>query len=110
LHGDFVTHREVEEQIGGEILAAARRQLYHFMFGSQQSIRIETALCEGDPAEEVLKWAERHDTDLIVAGSRGLSQVRGWLYNSVSRRLVHAAPCSVLIVRGLPSSLPVVPG
>lgn len=110
LHGDFVTHREVEEQIGGEILAAARRQLYHFMFGNQHSVRVETALCEGDPAEEILKWAEAHDTDLIVSGSRGLSQVRGWLYNSVSRRLVHMAPSSVLIVRGLPHYLPLLHG
>ena len=43
--------------------------------------------------------------DLVVVGSRGLSQVGGWLLGSVSRKLVHYAGCSVLIVKGMPDEL-----
>lgn len=58
------------------------------------------ALLIGDAGEEILNYVREHQVDLIVAGSRGLSQVQGWLLGSVSRKLVHYAPCSVLLVRG----------
>lgn len=60
-------------------------------------------LATGDGAETILREAEVNQADLIVAGSRGLGSLRGWLLGSVSRRLVHKANRSVLIVReGLP--------
>ena len=37
--------------------------------------------------------------DLIVLGSRGLSGIKAFLLGSVSDRVAHHAPCSVLIVR-----------
>jgi len=56
-------------------------------------------LVRGDAATEIIKYADAEDVDLIVAGSRGLSSFRGWLMGSVSRKLVHYANSSVLIVR-----------
>jgi nucleotide-binding universal stress UspA family protein len=56
-------------------------------------------LVRGDAATEIINYANNEDVDLIVAGSRGLSSFRGWLMGSVSRKLVHYATCSVLIVR-----------
>jgi nucleotide-binding universal stress UspA family protein len=53
----------------------------------------------GDAATEILDYARANKIDLIVAGSRGLGQFRSWLMGSVSRKLVHYAPCSVLIVK-----------
>jgi len=58
-----------------------------------------TALLQGDAATEIIEYVKSHDTDLIVAGSRGLSSFRGWLLGSVSRKLVHYSGCSVLIVK-----------
>lgn len=56
-------------------------------------------LKQGDAATEMIEYIKEHHIDLVVAGSRGLSQVRAWLLGSVSRKLVHYAPCSVLIVK-----------
>jgi nucleotide-binding universal stress UspA family protein len=56
-------------------------------------------LLRGDAASEILEYARDNEIDLIVAGSRGLGRVRGWLLGSVSRKLLHYANCSVLIVR-----------
>ncbi len=56
-------------------------------------------LARGDAATEILERARTDDMNLVVAGSRGLSAVRGWWFGSVSRKLVHYAPCSVLIVK-----------
>jgi nucleotide-binding universal stress UspA family protein len=53
----------------------------------------------GDAATEILNFAQNINADLIVAGSRGLSQIQGWLLGSVSRKLVHYARCSVLIAK-----------
>ena len=60
-------------------------------------------LATGDGADAILSAAEVNGADLIVAGSRGLGSLWGSLLGSVSRRLVHKANRSVLIVReGLP--------
>ncbi len=53
----------------------------------------------GHPAEAILDEAREGRYDLIVIGSRGLSEFRAFLIGSVSDRVNHHAPCSVLIVR-----------
>lgn len=56
-------------------------------------------LCRGDAATEIIEYVKSNKIDLIVAGSRGLSQFKGWWVGSVSRKLVHYSNCSVLIVK-----------
>jgi nucleotide-binding universal stress UspA family protein len=56
-------------------------------------------ITEGDPASQILAHAEQQGIDLIVAGSRGRSAIEGWWWGSVSRKLVHYAQSSVLLVR-----------
>ena len=53
----------------------------------------------GDAATEIIEYVKSNKFDLIVAGSRGLSQFKGWWMGSVSRKLVHYSNCSVLIVK-----------
>lgn len=59
-----------------------------------------SVLMRGDAATEIIEYADMHHPDLIVAGSRGLSEFKGWWMGSVSRKLVHYAKSSVLIVKG----------
>jgi nucleotide-binding universal stress UspA family protein len=56
-------------------------------------------LSRGDAATEIIEYVNSNEIDLIVAGSRGLSQFQGWWMGSVSRKLVHYSNCSVLIVK-----------
>jgi nucleotide-binding universal stress UspA family protein len=53
----------------------------------------------GDAATEIIDYVKSNEIDLIVAGSRGLSEFKGWWMGSVSRKLVHYSNCSVLIVK-----------
>lgn len=53
----------------------------------------------GDPADTIVRVAEEEGSDLIVVGSRGLGETLRFLLGSVSDRVSHHAPCSVLIVR-----------
>ena len=53
----------------------------------------------GSPPIEIIRVAEAEGCDLIVLGSRGLSNVKAFLIGSVSDRVVHHARCPVLIVK-----------
>lgn len=53
----------------------------------------------GDPAIVILGLVEKETVDLIVLGSRGLGALSGLVMGSVSHKLVHLAPCPVLIVK-----------
>lgn len=66
---------------------------------SQYSVEIETKFVWGHPADEICREAREGRYDLIVMGSRGLGEIRGFLMGSVSNRVVRHAPCPVLIVR-----------
>lgn len=50
----------------------------------------------GDPSGEILRTAESLETDLIVAGCRGLRGMKGMM-GSVSKNVLTHATCSVLI-------------
>jgi nucleotide-binding universal stress UspA family protein len=57
-------------------------------------------LRQGDAATEIMEYVKANKVDLIVAGSRGLSQFKSWWMGSVSRKLLHYSNCSVLVVKG----------
>lgn len=59
---------------------------------------IATRICEGDTADEILDMAEGLKPDMIVMGHRGLGRFRGAVLGSVSQKVLHHAPCPVLIV------------
>jgi len=58
-------------------------------------------LRQGDPAEEICGAAEAHDADLIVIGAHGWGPLKRLVFGSVSTRVLHEAPCEVLVVRGV---------
>ena len=60
---------------------------------------VEARLRQGVPAEELLHAATDERADLVVLGSRGLSQVKAFLLGSVSDKVSHHAKCPTLIVR-----------
>lgn len=53
----------------------------------------------GNPAEEIMKAAVKHDADLIVMGAQGQGAIDRFLLGSVSTRVVQHATCAVLVVR-----------
>jgi nucleotide-binding universal stress UspA family protein len=55
---------------------------------------------EGDPAGELVRFAEERGTGTIVMGTRGHTGLARLILGSVARNVLLHAPCSVLIVRG----------
>lgn len=62
-------------------------------------VPVETRVELGSPADVLCELADRLNVDLLVIGARGLSTGTRWLLGSVSDRVVHHAPCPVLVVR-----------
>jgi nucleotide-binding universal stress UspA family protein len=52
----------------------------------------------GGPAPAVAETAVREHADVIVAGTRGHTALAGVIVGSVAQRLLHLAPCPVLVV------------
>jgi nucleotide-binding universal stress UspA family protein len=66
--------------------------------GIKTNERVVTAP-SGRVVPEILAAAEEASADLIVVGSRGLSDFTGLLVGSVSHKLIQHASCPVLVVR-----------
>jgi nucleotide-binding universal stress UspA family protein len=78
---------------GKKILADAEERI------RKDNVRVETALREGNSAQEIVKTAKAGQFDLIVIGARGSHRIRDLLMGSVTEGVVKNAPCPVLIVK-----------
>jgi nucleotide-binding universal stress UspA family protein len=67
----------------------------------EHDVAATTKLLAGDPAHEIVTYADLVDADLIVVGSRGRGALTGAILGSVSRGVMHGAKRPVLIVRDL---------
>jgi nucleotide-binding universal stress UspA family protein len=84
--------KEIEAE-GKDILSEAESNL------KAEGIDCESRLIQGVPADEIVRVAQSENVDLIVLGSRGLTEVRAFLLGSVSDKVSHHAKCPTLIVR-----------
>ena len=62
-------------------------------------------LAYGTIAPTIVEQARRRKADLILIGSRGLSDIKGFLLGSTSRRVASMAACSLLVVKERLSTL-----
>ena len=60
---------------------------------------VRVKLLRGNPVAAVARSAKREQADLLVIGSRGVTDFQPLLLGSVSRRLLMQAPCPVLVVK-----------
>jgi nucleotide-binding universal stress UspA family protein len=60
---------------------------------------VDSAAVLGSPGREILAAANEPGVDLVVVGARGLGPMKRLVLGSVSERILHHAPCSVLIVK-----------
>lgn len=62
------------------------------------SVEHEVLILEGDPAQAIIVAEQDEKCDLIVMGTRGLSDFKGMALGSVSHKVLNAAKGMVLIV------------
>lgn len=56
-------------------------------------------LLEGPAGEVIAETAKTEKCELIVMGSRGLSNLQGLIIGSVTHRVLHTASCPVMVVK-----------
>jgi len=63
-------------------------------------VEIRRALEEGDPAEQILRFAGSHPCDLIIMGTRGRSGLNRLVMGSVAEHVIRRACVPVITLRG----------
>ena len=67
--------------------------------GDESGVPVETALLEGTPAKQVVRYAESEDCDLVVMGTHGRGGIDRLLLGSVAERVVRSSEVPVLTVQ-----------
>jgi len=62
------------------------------------TVPVVTAVESGNPAAQIVRYADRHGIDLIVIGTHGRTGVTRALLGSVAERVARTAACPVLTV------------
>ena len=70
------------------------------VLAEEHGVQVSFEVVAGVPADEIVAYADNHDVDLTVVGSRGRGAVASALLGSVSQAVVHESRRPVLIVRG----------
>ncbi len=98
----FLTPKKVKQMMVDELKKRGKTILdsmeKEFSEPAQCKIKFRPMLVEGDPAEQIVKIAEDEDVDVIVMGT-GKSKIDKHLLGSVSEKVVHSAPCTILLIR-----------
>jgi nucleotide-binding universal stress UspA family protein len=68
-----------------------------------KGVEVRSQVLLGDPAEEIIDYAEKEDFDLIVMCSHGSSGIRRWVFGSVTEKVLRGTTTPVLVIR--PSEL-----
>ena len=89
------------EKAGGILLREAERSARVALgqASTDPRTRLHHVLAHGPIARTIVRQARRVKADLILLGSRGLSDIRGFLLGSISRQIASIAPCSILVVK-----------
>jgi nucleotide-binding universal stress UspA family protein len=61
---------------------------------------IHRVVLSGKPCEEIIKFQEHKDADLIVMGAKGVSSIEAILLGNTANRVLRDAKCPVIITRG----------
>ena len=98
----FLTPSKVKEVMINELKSKGKELLEsmekEFKKPDAGPNKFRPMLIEGDPAEKIVKIAEEENVDVIIMGT-GKSKIDKHLLGSVSEKVVHSAPCTVLLIR-----------
>jgi nucleotide-binding universal stress UspA family protein len=65
----------------------------------RMNVQAEVKVGEGSVSREIVEYAQRHEIDLIVVGTRGMSGIKKMLLGSTASAVVTYSHCPVLVVK-----------
>ncbi len=66
---------------------------------AKSGILFKDKIMYGDCEVEIVRYAKKHNFEMIVIGSRGQSEVKEYFLGSTSNYVLHKSPMPVLIVK-----------
>lgn len=96
---DFIPPEEIEEYEKEELTKEEKYLKEAIEYAKNQGINPIAKVLEGEPAEELMEYADDNGCDLIVAGYRGKGGLKKILLGSTTTALVKYANQSVLVVK-----------
>jgi nucleotide-binding universal stress UspA family protein len=91
------------EEVRQETGTAARR--FHTVLqraralADERQIKLNTHVLAGHPVRDIVELARELDVDLLVIGGSGHSALYERMIGSRADRIIHLAPCPVLVVK-----------
>jgi nucleotide-binding universal stress UspA family protein len=99
--GEGYVSPKMYEDLAASTRAWARKQLDRLLVKAKKSgVRCKGVLAEGVAHERIARIAKTKRADLVVMGTHGRSGFAKLFLGSVAGRVVTAAPCPVLTVKG----------
>jgi nucleotide-binding universal stress UspA family protein len=80
-------------EVAEQVLARTAKRV------EEQGVQVDYSAEEGDPAEVLIEVADREGADLIVVGNKGMTGAKRFFLGSVPNKVIHHAPCGVMVVR-----------
>lgn len=101
IAGEGYLSPKMYDDLRASTQAWASKELDKLLAKAKKSgVRVKGLLAEGPAHEEIVRIAKRKRADLVVVGTHGRSGLAKLFLGSVAGRVVAAAPCPVLTVRG----------
>ncbi len=98
---DYCLKEEEVEKLEKNMLEGAQNRLRDeaTKLSLQGGAKISTEIRQGIVYEEILKFQEMNNVDLIIIASRGRSAIAKYFLGSVSANVLKGAKCEVLLVK-----------
>jgi len=99
---DFTTHEyslkddsavtAVSEQMGKNTITQMINKL-------KTNVVIRTVVLFGNPADRIVEYSMNNNFDMVVMGNRGLSDIKGMMMGSVSRKVSRQVKCTFVSIK-----------
>lgn len=66
---------------------------------AEKAVKIQPVILTGDPAEEIVDYAEKEDVGLILMSTHGRSGISRWAMGSVANKVLRAANRPVVLIK-----------
>lgn len=77
----------------------SRRKLAKLVKQSPKSVPTKGIVRTGSPYDEIVRFAQEAETDLIIISTHGRSGLKRFFLGSTAEKIVRHAPCPVLVIR-----------
>jgi nucleotide-binding universal stress UspA family protein len=99
--GETIPLREYTKELNQEIKENAIKMLDEKIkkYGNIKNVSVKSKVNIGNPADEIIKFANDEKIELIVMGTTGLGGIKKFVFGSVARNISQKANCPVMLVR-----------